>query len=234
MKTRVVLVKHGHGPDDDRVLSHLVQSGYTPDIRRPFAGEELGEVGEDVAGTVIYGGMYNAYDTALHPFLRAEYRWIGAAMDATVPVLGICQGAQMIAHHLGAWVGAPAHGQHEFGYYEVRPTEAGRAVLPGPLHVAQAHFHTFDLPSGAVHLATGDTFDNQAFRVGERTWGLQFHPEVTNEGFRRWQESNPEGHTRPGAQSRAQQDALMQAHDAAQADWFRGFLQRLFPAAATA
>lgn len=229
MKNRVVLVRHGHGPDDDRIVSHLKLSGYVPDIRHPHAGEKLGEMGADIAGTVIYGGMYNAYDIARHPFLRDEYDWIGRAMEAGLPILGICQGAQMIAHHLGAWVGAPEHGRHEFGYYEVSPTEAGRDFLPEPLHFAQAHYHTFDLPAGAVHLARSESYDNQAFAVGSNVYGVQFHAEQTIEGFRRWQMNNENGHDMPGAQSRAEQTRAMYAHDHAQADWFYGFLAGLFP-----
>lgn len=226
MKKRVVLVRHGHGPNDDRIVSFLVNNGIEPDIRKPFAGEMLGEVGQDVIATVIYGGMYNAYDTEIHPFLKEEYRWIGAAMDAGIPVLGICQGAQMIAHHLGAWAGAPAHGNHEFGYYKVSPTEAGQDILPGPLHMAQAHFHTFDLPEGAVRLATSEAFENQAFRVGDKVFGFQFHAEQTIESFRRWQVDKTNDYDKPGVQSQEEQTRLMHEHDAAQAEWFYGFLDR--------
>ena len=105
---RVLLVRHEDGPDDDRVTSYLKTAGIAADIRRPFRGEPLGEIAEDIVGTVIYGGRYNAYDTELHPFLAEEYRWIEAALAAGLPTLGLCQGAQMIAWQQGAWVGAPA------------------------------------------------------------------------------------------------------------------------------
>ena len=64
MRKRVVLVRHGHEPADDRVVSWLTQKGYEIDTRKPFAGDPLdAEVADEVAGTVVYGGMYNAYDT---------------------------------------------------------------------------------------------------------------------------------------------------------------------------
>ena len=100
--------------------------------------------------------------------------------------------------------------------------------MPGPLHLFQAHFHTFDLPKGAVHLAQSDAFPNQAFRLGKNVYGVQFHAEVTIEGFQRWQMSKENSYGQPGAQDRATQDQLMYAHDAAQADWFYGFLAKLF------
>ena len=228
MKQRVLLVRHGDGPCDDRVVNYLTLRGIVPDIRRPWQGDTLGDVTDDVIGTVIYGGMYNAYDADTDRFLHEEYRWIGAALDAGIPVLGLCQGAQMIAYHQGAWAGAPAHGQHEFGYYEVTPTGADPDFMPGPMHFVQSHFHTFDLPAGAVHLARSAKFENQAFRLGEAVYGFQFHPEQTIEGFRRWQAVKTATYAKPGVQSRAEQDRLMYQHDAAQADWFYAFLDKLF------
>lgn len=227
MAKRVVLVRHGDGPEDDRVTAWVLAGGLIPDSRRPFQGDLLGKVTEDVAGTVIYGGMYNAYDTAKHPFLNEEYRWIGAVMEAGIPLLGICQGAQMIAHHQGAWAGAPDHGCHEFGYYQISPVAGAEDFLPAPLYVTQAHFHTFDLPGGAQHLARSDLFENQAFRLGDTVYGLQFHPEVTWPIFQRWQ-SNAGSYGQPGAQTRDQQDQLGPAVDQAQHDWFMGFLDGLF------
>lgn len=226
MTQRVVLVKHGHGPNDDRVVNYLTEVGFDIDIRKPFAGDVLGDVTDDVAGTVIYGGQYNAYDAEKNPFLTEEYRWIGAALDAGIPTLGLCQGAQMIAFHEGEWAGAPDSGLHEFGMYEIEPTEDGADFLPTPLHFTQAHFHTFDLPKGAVHLARSQMFENQAFRLGQMVYGFQFHPEQTVESFRRWQNSRENSYTMPGSQDRETQDKLMYHHDAAQAAWFYEFLAK--------
>lgn len=225
---RLLLIRHDDGPDDDRVVSFAQHEGLVADIRRPFLGKEIGDLSSDVVGTVIYGGSYNAYDTGVHPFLREEYRWLDRALGAGIPVLGLCQGAQMIAHHAGAWVGAPEGGGHEFGLYPVRPTaEAGR-FLDAPMHVTQHHFHTFDLPEGAVHLAESDAFANQAFRLGERVLGLQFHPEQTRAGFRRWQDAGHAPWGAPGAQTREVQNRLAAQHLDRQGEWFDGVLSGLF------
>lgn len=231
MKKRVVLVRHGDDPPDDRVHTYMVENGFEPVLKKPFAGETLGEPDESVAGTVVYGGKYNVFDAAIHPFLNEEYRWIGACLKAGVPMLGICQGAQQIAFHLGAGVG-PSDGEPaEFGYYEVRPEKGAHDFMPGPMRVTQSHFHTFQIPAGAEKLASSDLFPNQAFRYGPRVYALQFHPEVTIEGFRRWQAAPWAMYDRNGAQSRDEQDRLMHAHDAAQAAWFYGFLGKLFGSA---
>ena len=225
---KLVLVRHGNDPPDDRVVSFAVTQGFDPVIVRPFKGEALPEADDSVAGSVIYGGPFNVFEEDRHPFLHAEAEWIRTCMAGKVPLLGICQGAQQIARVMGAEVGPPASGLHEFGYYPVSPTPEGQDLLPDTLYMTQAHFHTFAIPEGAVHLATSPLYPNQAFRIGDRTYGFQFHPECTIEGFRRWQSTPWAAYGKPGAQSREEQDALMLEHDARQAEWFYAFLAKLF------
>ncbi|MER9591396.1 glutamine amidotransferase [Mesorhizobium australicum] len=228
MKRRIILVRHSDEPADDRVFAYLQQSGYEPVLRRAYAGEVL-DVDEDVAGGVVYGGMYNVYDTSLHPFLLNEYRFIDFCMSSDIPLLGICQGAQQIAWHRGAHVGPPVSGVHEFGCYPLYPTEGAEDFLSEPIHVTQSHWHGFELPEGARHLASSASFPNQAFCIGDKIHGLQFHPEVTPTGFRRVQDRPTANYDKPGAQTREEQDRLISLHDAAQASWFNGFLRKLFP-----
>lgn len=225
---RIVLIEHGEERADNRVHVHLAAKGYVLDVRRPYRGDPLPAPGDDIAGAVVFGGLYNAFDTALHPFLRQEYAFIDRVLAADVPLLGICLGAQMIALSHGARVGPPETGVHEFGYYEVTPTPAGADILPHPLHLAQSHWHGFDLPGEATLLASSGLFPHQAFRIGAGVFGLQFHAEVTPAGFRAWQERSAARYGLPGVQSRSEQDRLMAQHDAAQAAWFEGFLSTLF------
>lgn len=227
MTGMMVLIRHGDEPLDDRVHTFAVDRGFEPAVVRPFAGERLDEPDERVTGSVIYGGRFEAYETERYPFLKQEARWIERCMKRNIPLLGICQGAQQIAHVLGARVGPPPGGEHEFGYYPLYPTEAGREILPEPIHVTQSHFHTFGIPAGAQRLASSDLFENQAFRYGDNTFAFQFHAEVTMEGFRRAQ-STSAMYGKLGAQTRDEQDRLMQLHDAAQQKWFYAFLGRLF------
>jgi GMP synthase (glutamine-hydrolysing) len=228
MAKRVVLIRHGDDPPDDRVYTFLVENGFEPVLRKPFAGEALGAPDSSIVGTVIYGGKYNVFDAAIHPFLSEEYRWIDACLKADVPMLGICQGGQQIAFHLGARVGPLQGDPAEFGYYEIRPEPGAADFMPRPLVVTQSHYHTFGIPEGAEKLACSDMFPNQAFRYGPKVYALQFHSEVTIEGFRRWQNAPWAMYARAGAQPREEQDRLMYRHDAAQAEWFYGLLGRLF------
>lgn len=234
MSKRVVLIRHGDDPDDDRVVTYFRSSNVEPVIVRPFKGEALGEIDSSVVASAIYGGPFNVFDEDKHPFLHDEARWIRQCMAQGVPLLGICQGAQQIARVLGAEVGPKPGEPTEFGYYELTPTEAGRAYFPTDLVVAESHFHEFQIPPGAELLAGSALFGQQAFRYGETTFGLQFHAEVTPDGFRRWQDAPWARYGRPGVQTREEQDRLMAAHDKAQHDWFMGFLERLFGDAARA
>ena len=151
--------------------------------------------------------------------------WLGAGHPAAAQVT---TADPEIAWHLGADVGPVESGIREFGYFEITPTAEAGDFLDRPLFLPQNHFHTFALPAGAVHLASSETFPNQAFRIGDKTYALQFHAEQGPAGFRRWQERQGAPYGTLGAQDRDEQDRLMEAHHAAQLAWFSGFVTKLF------
>ena len=114
------------------------------------------------------------------------------------------------------------------GAGRLEPTEAGRAHFPASLVVSQSHYHEFQIPETAQHLARSEMYENQAFSYGDKVFGFQFHPEVTRRGFRRWQDHDTAPYDKPGVQTRDEQDRLSEEHDPAQAAWFRAFLDELF------
>jgi GMP synthase (glutamine-hydrolysing) len=135
----------------------------------------------DFAGIVPLGGSMQSWDEQRLPYLRDERELLREAVDDGVPVLGICLGAQVLARALGAEVRTAE--QPEVGWQLVEGLPAAAddrllAHLREPVGVYQWHLDVFDLPDGAVRLAQSALSANQAFRFGERTWGLQFHPEV--------------------------------------------------------
>lgn len=133
---------------------------------------------------VIMGGGMNVYEYRNHPWLRDEKRFIERAIKGGKPVLGICLGAQLIADVLGARVYQNA--EFEIGWFPVRFNEAARShplFEKFPRELTPLHWHgdTFDCPGGAVHLADSEGCRNQAFSVGSKIVGLQFHLEVRHE-----------------------------------------------------
>lgn len=232
MSKRIVLVKHHNAPNDDRASLHLAGRGFALDWRMPYAGDSLPDGTEGVAGTIVYGGGQAIPEVARYPFIADEARWMKRCADAGLPTLGICMGAQVLAHAYGAKVGPHPEGQQEFGWYDLEPTNEGAAEIPAGLAVPQMHYHTFDLPEGATLLASTRAYRNQAMKLGEKAYGFQFHPEQTAETFKRWQAAGHAPWGKPGVQTREEQDARAARHDAGVADWFTGFLDRLFGAAA--
>lgn len=228
MTRKLILIRHHEKPDDDRVQTFAEANGLIPDGYRPYLGDTLPELTPDIAGVVVFGGRQSAADIGSYPYLADEMAFIEKVLAAGVPLLGICLGAQLIIRVLGGQVGPLNGNLHEFGYYPVTPTAEGRDFLPDTLHVTEAHYHTFTLPEGVTLLASGESYANQAFRHGDRVYGVQFHPECTAEIFRRWQQSEHAAYGQPGAQSREEQDGLMAEYDAAQGAWFNGFLEKLF------
>jgi len=135
---------------------------------------------------VIMGGPMAVYEMDRHSFLINEALLIERAVRAGKHILGVCLGAQMVAHVLGAPV-YPGP-QKEIGWYDAALTLHGmNDALMSALKVSdkdaarvfQWHGDTFDLPPGSVRLASSDLYSNQAFRYTDRVYGLQFHIEVT-------------------------------------------------------
>ena len=138
---------------------------------------------------IVLGGPISAYDDDRYPFLAEEVRLIERSVRRDVPVLGICLGAQLLARALGARI-YPASAK-EIGFAPVTLTAEGRASCLDLLDresspVLHWHGDTFDLPAGAQHLAETGITPNQAFALGGRLLGLQFHLEADLSRFERW------------------------------------------------
>lgn len=167
-------------------------------------------------GLVVLGGPMNVEDQEQRPHLRTELRVIEQALDQGKPVLGICLGAQLLAHVLGAPV--RKHDHTEIGWYQLELTEAGLAdkvmmPLGATTPVFQWHARSYALPDGAIQLARTSTCEQQAFRYGDMAYGVQFHPEVNQPLIERWL-GNPDYADELAASGLAQDDAGIRAQSA--------------------
>jgi GMP synthase (glutamine-hydrolysing) len=153
--------------------------------RHPDAQANL----DGYAGLVILGGPMSAYDDQRLPHLAVEMKLIESAMQRNLPVLGICLGGQLVARTLGARV--YANHVKEIGWYDVEPSpHADDDPLLDEFEeretLFQWHGDTFDIPSGAIHLASSRHCLNQAFRYGDNVYAFQFHLEVDEAMILRW------------------------------------------------
>jgi GMP synthase (glutamine-hydrolysing) len=179
-----LIVQHAAHEGPGLLLPALEACGLTCRTVRTFAGEPVPRVAEGAAGIVIMGGPMGVYESARHPHLLDEIALAADALGRGVPILGICLGSQILAAAGGARVYA-GRGK-EIGWFPVTLSAAGRVdPLLGVFATQTVFFHwhgdTFDLPGEAVLLASSHLYPHQAFRLGARAWGVQFHPEVTPE-----------------------------------------------------
>lgn len=140
-------------------------------------------------GLIVLGGPMNVDEQHRHPHLKTELLAIESALKQDKPVLGICLGAQLLAHVLGAPV--VPHERHEIGWYDLETTAEGRrdaviGTLGERAPVFQWHGRTYGLPTGAVQLARTASCEQQAFRFGETAYGFQFHLEADTKMIERW------------------------------------------------
>jgi GMP synthase (glutamine-hydrolysing) len=173
---------------------------------------------------VAMGGEMHALDDDGFPYLAREAALLGQAVERDVPVLGICLGGQLLARSLGARV-QPA-GALEGGWVPIAPAPGlnGDPVLghlTEPTGVFSWHVDIFDLPAGAIQLATGEVTEQQAFRYG-RAWGLQFHPEVDGDLFTAWLDAHP------ALEMTDDEKERLRAEVRAGSDGSREFIERLF------
>lgn len=188
----IVVVIHHDATDLSAVRRLAEAKGVALRVVRPFAGEPLPEP-DAVSGLIVLGGPQSAYDPL--PYLKDEMSFVADAVAGELPVLGICLGAQLLAHALG---GAAVPGEHglETGYIEVQAADgqptgeqsAGEQSTAGQgERFAGTHFSfhtdTVVLPADAELLATSDRYP-QAWRIGSAL-AVQYHPELSAAGVRR-------------------------------------------------
>ncbi len=142
-----------------------------------------------IGGVITFGGTVNVDQVHEYPYLGAVRDYTKEALDRGVPYLGICLGSQILARALG--VAVVRSEVREVGFEPVRPTVDAKEdpllshLVDGDM-VVHWHEDTHVLPDGSVLLATSDRVPLQAYRVGDRAWGIQFHLEVDAVEFGWW------------------------------------------------
>jgi GMP synthase (glutamine-hydrolysing) len=144
---------------------------------------------EKYHGLIVLGGHMGVYEADQYTHIKVEMKLIEQALQKGIPVLGICLGAQILAHVLGSAVRKSK--EKEIGWYDIHLTEA---ALRDPLFshfrktekIFQLHGDTFDIPDSATAFASSQICPGQAFKYGDKAYGLQFHLEVDKAMIYRW------------------------------------------------
>jgi GMP synthase (glutamine-hydrolysing) len=180
----ILVLQHSQVGGPGRLGACLRDHGFRLDIRRP----DLHAVGspqglpadlDDVQGMVVLGGPQNVTDIGKHPWMQAEAAMVKAAHERLLPVIGICLGAQLIAHALGGTV-APRE-KPAVGFYDLQINTTGQTetVLAGIAWTSPQVFscgqEVTALPPGATLLAGARQTRHAIFRAGVRTFGFICH-----------------------------------------------------------
>jgi GMP synthase (glutamine-hydrolysing) len=186
---RVLAVTHGPDVRPEVFADVIAEDGHELiewDIRARGA-----PASSDVDAVIVLGGDQNVGEELEHPWLHEEYDALRRWVDEGTPLLAICLGAQALAHATGGSV-RPV-GETLAGFYVSELTPAGEqdpvlGVLPRRFESFNANGYWFEVPPGAVELATGPV--PQAFRIDGSAWGVQFHPEIRRNQVLRWFEGD--------------------------------------------
>ena len=225
-RPQILVVLHQERSSPGRVGQYLVERGFHLDIRRPPLGDALPETLAHHAGAVVFGGPMSANDP--DEFVKREIDWLSVPLKENKPYLGICLGAQMLVNHLGGKVFGRDDGLVEIGWYPIEATPEGKAIMNWPDMVYHFHREGFDLPSGTTLLATGGVYPNQAFRYGDKAWGVQFHAELTRVMMQRWVVHGAQRFVLPGAQQGREHLNGRLIWDARLRAWLHDFLDMIF------
>jgi len=194
-----VILQHTPTEGPERIAPLLAARGVASETLPLYAGAPVPDIIGPGRLVVVMGGPMGVADAGSpkYPFLAAEIALLRRLIARDTPVLGICLGSQLLAAAAGARVypntrpgpdGKPIP-VREVGWGPIdlhNVTEPALAGMPAQPLVVHWHGDTFDLPTGAVHLASTPVCRHQAYRIGRRTFGLQFHPELERETIAVW------------------------------------------------
>ncbi|MEO8905987.1 MAG: gamma-glutamyl-gamma-aminobutyrate hydrolase family protein [Polyangiaceae bacterium] len=215
--TRAIVLKHVDFEGPSRIATLLQERGCQIDLRSLEHGDPVPERLAPGELLIVMGGSMGVGDLKgeRYPFLHREVALLRQCITEDAPVLGVCLGAQLLAHAAGAAVyPLRTNGTRRFevGWAPIRLQQVNDPVcagLPEELHVLHWHGDTFDLPARAQLLASSAACPNQAFRLGSRLFGVQFHCETSAEDVEKWLSTDDAFITRangPGAAAAIRRD----------------------------
>lgn len=222
MPLPILIVENDESDPVGRVRDWLRDAGAELRVVRAWAGEPIPADLAGVGGLVVLGGEQAAYSDDGFGWRVELLRLLRTAVNEQLPTLGLCLGGQLLAVATGGRV-EPGRNGIEIGWGLIARRDASYddpVFDTLPMTPDVLHFHLDEisqLPPGAVHLASGPQYAHQAFRVGPRAWGTQFHIETEPETFLDWVGDNLG--LLSGIDVDPMVDRAMLAHDAMPDTW---------------
>ncbi len=213
----ILFIKHVDIEGPETLGAFFEKKGYSLSVVALHRRDILPIGFKDVDAVISLGGPMNVYEEAAYPFLRDENLFIQKVLKMNIPFLGICLGAQLLAKAAGgSVVGAP---EEEIGWSDITLTPKGLGDplfrgLPRVMEVYQWHGDMCRIPLGGLHLAASKKCLAQAFRVGEKAYGLQFHAEITDKSIDEWSKDY-------APQKQAEREAMLARYRAVKEDFIR-------------
>lgn len=180
----IYILQHVLYESPGTILDWLDKSGKAYTLVKLFAGDPLPQP-EKLDALIIMGGPMNIYEENKYPWLTREKQCIAQAIEAGVKVLGICLGAQLIAHAMGAKVFR--NPEPEIGWFPVEVndspfTQANPSIFPHSFYTFHWHGDTFEVPAGCHNIAKSEITKSQGFTFKNHVIALQFHAEMNPQG----------------------------------------------------
>ena len=179
-----IFIQHHEVSPPGSTLEVLRTYGHSIRVIRTDQGESIPDNLDDIDAIISCGGPQSVLES--DAAMETEYAFLRAAHDAQIPILGLCLGAQILAHALGGEVGRMSGGA-EVGFHDVALTPEGREdplFKAIPWWTRQFQWHQDEIttaPPEARILASSKRCKVQVFAVGTSSYGVQYHPEYTRE-----------------------------------------------------
>ncbi len=201
MNEKIMIIKHIENEGPGLIESIFIKKGWEMKTIELFRGETFPEGLDNTMAVISLGGPMCANNIEEFPFLQDEISFINRVLKEEMPFLGICLGAQLLAKTCGGRVFKAS--KPEVGWHSIEISEEGQKDIlfqdiSNNMGVFQWHQDTFTMPREGIHLARSSACKNQAFRVGNNAYGLQFHIEATEGMVNSWMTGNIEKKFNPG------------------------------------
>jgi GMP synthase-like glutamine amidotransferase len=195
---RALVVTHTASEGPGTLSEWLPAAGLELDVVEPWNGGVLPDRVTEHDALIVMGGPQQAYDDDSAPWLRQTKELLRTAVADGLPVLGICLGGQLLADVMGgrvrAGVNGPELGARLVSKRDAAVDDAVFSDIPLSPVVIQWHWDEIsELPPGATLLASSPRYPHQAFRVGSKAYGLQFHIETPPEMVLGWAAADADG-----------------------------------------